>query len=203
LISCSNVTDTDTSYCCDHTDKCCDSGVGRFEVLPSKAQTWATWNTASTQYVVVKTFADASTSTSLSTLASTTSASSITSISTTTSQTAVPTAEETEVPVGLTTAAQAGIGVGAAVGALLIAAIVFLLWKMRKNKKMMMQQQDQETRQPTYQYPYAQPAPMNMNIGATRDPWFRPRSEIKQPQELDGYSSQGYGVRAELPGNPI
>ncbi|KAH6605409.1 hypothetical protein Trco_007116, partial [Trichoderma cornu-damae] len=38
LISCYNVTNTDTSYCCDHTSYCCDSGVGRFNVLPEKPQ---------------------------------------------------------------------------------------------------------------------------------------------------------------------
>lgn len=140
LISCSNVTDTDTSYCCDHTVNCCDSGVGRFEVLPLEPQTWATLNTASSKYIVVRTLADESTSTSLAILASTTAASSTFASTTTTASSiaVVATAEPTEAePEGLTGAAKAGIGIGVSVGALLVVAVVFLLWKIWRNKKLM------------------------------------------------------------------
>jgi hypothetical protein len=42
---------------------------------------------------------------------------------------------QTESSPGLSTAAQAGIGVGAAVIALLLAAVVYLLWKLKKKNQ--------------------------------------------------------------------
>ncbi|KAK1987079.1 hypothetical protein LZ30DRAFT_703533, partial [Colletotrichum cereale] len=78
LISCSNVTGIGTSYCCDHAANCCNSGIGRFDILPAEPQVWATWNRESTRFVVVLHTSDSSTSTTALPL---TTSSDITSIS--------------------------------------------------------------------------------------------------------------------------
>ncbi|KAH6956456.1 hypothetical protein DER45DRAFT_269864 [Fusarium avenaceum] len=125
LISCSNVTNSDTSYCCDHNSNCCNSGIGRFNVLPSNPEVWATWNRKATQYVVVGTiFKDESTSTKASATttiissATCTASASVTSASETSmSSSSMPkTTESSEAPSGLSTGAKAGIGAGIGVG---------------------------------------------------------------------------------------
>lgn len=164
MISCSNVTQKDTSYCCLGMEGCCNSGVGRFEVLPSKPYVWAQWNKEAGGYVV-KTPLSAASSSSSSSASSTSLTASGTSTATSKASSAagetsasnesksssdgtrVPTetgapgqggasqpspATETGQPSGLSTAAQAGIGVGAAAGALLVAAVAYLWWKLRK-----------------------------------------------------------------------
>jgi hypothetical protein len=151
LISCQNVTNTDTSYCCDgHRDFCCDSGVARFDVLPSNPQIWATWNVAATSFIVVnKAQASSTPSSSLSSSATTVPTQTATSLtseqppSTTTtyarenpSQSSQSSqAEPNQSPSGLSTAVQAGIGAGVGVVVILIAAIGFLVWKLRRTKK--------------------------------------------------------------------
>ncbi len=167
LTSCYNVTRKDTSYCCAGVANCCDSGAGRFEVLPAQPYTWALWDDAKTQYVVktpLSTAASSSTSSTTSTatsssttIASTTShasdqTTSSSSVSTPSSGTGTRATTETGPPgqsatnqpstdavqsSGLSTGAQAGIGVGAALGALLLAAVAYLSWKLRKTRKAM------------------------------------------------------------------
>ncbi|RYP45963.1 hypothetical protein DL769_011422 [Monosporascus sp. CRB-8-3] len=138
MISCSNATGSDTSYCCDGEAGCCDSGVGRFEVLPSNAITTATWNSASSRYLLVATLSSAKTSqmlTSTSTPARTTSSTSSPSeesdvppASTRTPDTASQLSSE------LSPGAKAGIGVGVSLGALILAVLAGILWKMRNTK---------------------------------------------------------------------
>ncbi|KAL7941560.1 hypothetical protein V8C42DRAFT_334922 [Trichoderma barbatum] len=132
LISCSNVTNTDTSYCCDHTNGCCDTGAGRFKVLPKEPKVWATWNNEATAYKVVGTVYTGSPST---TSRVPTKAASTATVTTTTS--AGPTnssPSQFDQSSRLTTGAKAGIGVGVAVGVILIAVIAFLAWKLRQRK---------------------------------------------------------------------
>ncbi|RSM12407.1 hypothetical protein CEP52_002494 [Fusarium oligoseptatum] len=140
LVGCSNVTNTDTSYCCDHNANCCDNGVGRFNVYPSKPKPWATWNRQATEYLVVGTMytGDAASSTAEATTTATSESSSAatTSEAITSSTGEAQASEPTEAPApGLSTGAQAGIGVGVGVGALVVAAVIYLFWKMRKNEK--------------------------------------------------------------------
>ncbi|SPJ85628.1 uncharacterized protein FTOL_11409 [Fusarium torulosum] len=132
LISCSNVTNSDTSYCCDHNPNCCNSGVGRFNVLPSNPEVWATWNRKATQYAVVGTmFRDESTSTKASAtttiISSTTYATSASATSTgesSMSSSSVPDKTgSSEAPSGLSTSAKAGIGAGIGVGAVMAVAV--------------------------------------------------------------------------------
>ncbi|QYT04762.1 hypothetical protein H0G86_011663 [Trichoderma simmonsii] len=130
LISCSNVTNTDTSYCCDHTNGCCNSGAGRFNVLPKNPQVWATWDNGATVYKVVGTvFTGTPSTTSRAPTRATT--------RTTTTTSAAPTnssPSQSDQSSGLSSGAKAGIGVGVAVGVILIAVVAFLIWKLRQRK---------------------------------------------------------------------
>ncbi|AEO66599.1 uncharacterized protein THITE_118802 [Thermothielavioides terrestris NRRL 8126] len=149
LISCSNVTKNPTDFCCDNDAGCCDSGIGRFSLLPSDPQPWATWDGTKSQYVVVKplspaTAATTGTSTSISTSTSVPATTTTTaSLAASTSSSALgaaiaPTLAASPQAGGspsLSTAAKAGIGVGAAVGAAMLGVIAFLLWKLNQSKK--------------------------------------------------------------------
>ncbi|TFB01213.1 hypothetical protein CCMA1212_006964 [Trichoderma ghanense] len=133
LISCSNVTNADNSFCCDHTSGCCDSGAGRFNVLPKEAQVWATWNVEASSYRVVGTVY---TGNPTSTSRAPTTTQPTTAAITTTSR-AAPTntsANDSDQSSGLSNGAKIGIGVGVGVGVVLLAAIAFLVWKLRQRK---------------------------------------------------------------------
>ncbi|KPM36212.1 hypothetical protein AK830_g10347 [Neonectria ditissima] len=197
LVSCSNVTDSDTSYCCDHNPGCCNSGVGRFNVFPSEPDTWAIWNKEVTQYTVVHTLSSTE-PTSTTTQAKTTSTSSAkittSTLSTTTREipsptdSAINTPGSSEAPVGLSTGAKAGIGAGAVIGAVITAAIVYLLWKTRKNERAAKENK---------QLPPACHPPPPMDSAWQRS--YYTLKEPQNPQELDGRQYQGYMIRAELP----
>lgn len=138
LISCSNVTDTDTSYCCDHTVDCCDTGVGRFRVLPSDPDVWARFDTKEETYRVVGTmFTGNPTSSETETIA--TSTATTTSSGTTTeadpaNETSSNASDEqgNETSNGLSTGAKAGIGVGAGLAVLLVLALAVFCWRRRR-----------------------------------------------------------------------
>ncbi|KAM5343480.1 hypothetical protein ACJ41O_012017 [Fusarium nematophilum] len=199
LVSCSNVTNSDTSYCCDHNPNCCNSGVGRFNVLPPEPEAWATWNRRATQYAVVGTLFDSEptsttappTTTSMPSTTTTTSAppSPTTVEASSTNDSAADTERSSAEPSGLSTGAKAGIGAGVGVGALVIAAVVYLLWKTRKNDRAA---KENKQSPPDYHGPQMDSA------------WKQPHSmyvpqEPQHPQELHGHQIQGYSVRAELP----
>ncbi|RSM17228.1 hypothetical protein CDV31_003943 [Fusarium ambrosium] len=189
LVGCSNVTNTDTSYCCDHNANCCDNGVGRFNVYPSKPKPWATWNRQATEYLVVGTMytGDAASSTAEATTTATSESSSATTTSEaiTSSTGEAQASEPTEAPApGLSTGAQAGIGVGVGVGALVVAAVIYLFWKMRKNEKAAKE---------------AKHSPPDYGAPQMENAWHQTHYLPKEPQELHGHQFQGYGVRAELP----
>ncbi|KAI0172678.1 hypothetical protein GGR52DRAFT_545653 [Hypoxylon sp. FL1284] len=158
LISCSNVTHSDTSYCCDHVSGgCCDGGVGRFDVFPSDPITTATWDVVKDQFVKIAssttnssaTSSSITTSTSTSTSSSTsTSQSSSSSSSTTTttitssssyvSPTSEPATSEStagSAPTGLSTGGKAGIGVGIGLGAVILAVLAYFIWLVRKKNR--------------------------------------------------------------------
>ncbi|KAI5466744.1 hypothetical protein BGZ63DRAFT_398379 [Mariannaea sp. PMI_226] len=197
LVSCSNVTGTSTSYCCDHTDGCCDSGVGQFQVPPSKPDTWATYNPQSSHYVVLRALTNAPTS-AKTTATGRPGAASTTSrlLPSTTGDKSATTSQAAGSTEGLSSGVKIGIGIGVGVGVLLIATVAFLLWKLRKSKKMMEAQTQAQTQPPNpYAYGPGGWPPMTMNVGAAWSPESRPKSEARMPQELD--SSR---ARAELEG---
>lgn len=154
LISCSNVTNTDTSFCCDGVEDCCNSGVGRMDIQPPNAGIWAAWNSASDGYVVRTPLPTKVSSTSSSTSTSATEEAETSAVSTTStagSNTPTDTAsgqapddqsgqsgqltngdDSSTASSGLSTGAQVGIGVGAAAGAILLAAVAFLWWKYKR-----------------------------------------------------------------------
>ncbi|RGP63541.1 hypothetical protein FLONG3_9847 [Fusarium longipes] len=199
LISCSNVTGSDTSFCCDHNPGCCNSGVGRFNVLPSDPQIWATWDRKATEYAVVSTvFTGESTSTAAAVTSDASSlvTSATSTVITTTSEAAtsssVPdTSASPDDSAGMPIGAKAGIGAGIGVGAVLAAAVVYLLWRMRKNKKAA----EREKQLP--------PAYYGPGVGASwrqsHYPYGTKEFQPQPPQELHGQALQGYSVRAELP----
>lgn len=154
LISCSNVTKSDTSFCCDHARPfCCDEGVARFDVFPSNPQVSARWDVQSTQFVKVLQQTSSSTSSSQASTTSATGSASTTPATTTTlstSQTSTPDAS-TQSSQSLSTAAQAGIGVGAAVLAIALAAVAFLLFKLRKKKALLAEMETQQQHQQQHQ----------------------------------------------------
>ncbi|KAH6691355.1 hypothetical protein F5X68DRAFT_201757 [Plectosphaerella plurivora] len=214
LISCSNVTGIDTSYCCDHTVNCCNSGVGRFDVLPSEPQVVATWNRASSQYITVPTSSKASSTSSApestpTTLVSTSAAPSSTP-SEETSQSAAP-AESTSGPTSggsegeMSIAVKAGIGAGAGAGAILVAVIVYLLLKVRRNKRQLQESRAAPQVLDVYQaYPrYPDPPPHEDTPGkwaAWHDPDVKEtRPRPAERMEMDGRPRQPHWTRVELP----
>jgi hypothetical protein len=133
LISCSNVTQTDTSYCCDHTNNCCDTGVGRFIIQPSQPQTWATFNTASTAYVVVGVMYTSSSTLTPSQPASTTAGA--TTSSTPPSSTSSSASGSGSSGSGSSSTLKIGLGVGIGLGVVVIAlaiALAVLLCRRRR-----------------------------------------------------------------------
>ncbi|KAL2152770.1 hypothetical protein VTH82DRAFT_5955 [Thermothelomyces myriococcoides] len=234
MVSCANVTQTDTFYCCTDRPYCCDRGIGRQEILPPPSVTWATWNPEQTRYNVVNPLATGSTTISSLSSSSTSSSASFSSSSLTSSSSASsrlaeqPSETRTtanpgdpEEPdsgesnfdesTGLTKAAQAGIGVGAVGGALLIAAVAYLWWRLDRTQKVLAayrwpdsstypppapehkyyhQQQPPAERQ--YHSPYQQPAPFE-------SAYFRapaPKHELQGGQ--DCYELQAQNVFVNL-----
>jgi uncharacterized protein (TIGR03382 family) len=87
--------------------------------------------------------------------------------------------------------AKAGIGAGIGAGAVLAVAVVYLLWRMRRNKKAIEQEKQFP---PTYYGP-------GMDASWQQSHYTYGVKELhsQPPQELHGQTLQGYNVRAELP----
>ncbi|KAK4656283.1 hypothetical protein QC762_309960 [Podospora pseudocomata] len=157
IVSCSNVTNTDTAFCCPEDAGCCDSGNGQFDVFPSRPKVWAEWSKSSKKFVVLDALATSTTSRSSSTRVSTSTTpietvSDTKTDSTSNRETASPSPSSTPdfsvppesntspLPVppaseGLTTGAKAGIAVGAVAGTILLIAVVFMAYKLKKYKQ--------------------------------------------------------------------
>lgn len=206
LISCSNVTKSDTSFCCDHARPfCCDEGVARFDVFPSNPQVSARWDTQSTRFVKVLQQTSSSSSSSQASTTSTSAASStsttpVTTTSLSTSQTSNPPSAasdaSTQSSQSLSTAAQAGIGVGAAVLAIALAAVAFLLFKLRKKKALLaeMETQQQQQHQPLHQHQQHQGAGSAFEYKYDNGAGYygHPRHELGDGQprpEMDGQAA--------------
>jgi len=107
---------------------------------------------------------------------------------------------------GLSTAAQAGIGVGAAVGALLVAAVAYLWWKLRKTQQAAKAENAQwQDPQDPYTYPTQNVAQPLVPPYAAQDP--RRKYELQgysEAHELQGqhYYVQGDASSAEMMTQP-
>ncbi|KAK4197162.1 hypothetical protein QBC40DRAFT_107950 [Triangularia verruculosa] len=219
LISCSNVTNKDTSYCCEKTEKanCCDSGVGRLELQPPQPITLALWDGSNRVYTAVSqvsTSSSTSTSTTLST-SSSDPTTSTTSSAVSAKETGPGSSDAEEGPTrapeqasssssgGLPVAAQAGIGVGVAAVVVLLAVIAWLLWKLNKTKQAL------PTATPSLMDPYTQPSPyvqewhkqqQQRDIGELRTGRDWDQHQGLQPSaELPHHSPYGPPQSAELP----
>ncbi|EPE35071.1 hypothetical protein GLAREA_10767 [Glarea lozoyensis ATCC 20868] len=153
VISCQNSTNTDTSFCCDHVSLCCDSGIGRFDLLPRESFISATWNSASTQFVVISAVSSTVATTNSRSTVRTSLASLITTstlqLSSERSQTpAFTSSDSTTIAAGISTSsatgtasvsrgpflsvgAKAGIGVGVIAGVFVAALVGYLMWRLR------------------------------------------------------------------------
>ncbi|KAI4217740.1 MAG: hypothetical protein LQ349_009049, partial [Xanthoria aureola] len=127
LISCENVTSNARDFCCDHNDFCCDDGAGRFRLDTAGEPKRTLGSAASTATKMPKT----------STSTSATSISEATAAVPSGSPSAPPLIPDPELPSspGLSTGAKAGIGIGAALGAIIVLAAIFFLWKWRPSRR--------------------------------------------------------------------
>ncbi|KAL6917525.1 hypothetical protein FSST1_009020 [Fusarium sambucinum] len=185
LILCLNVTGSDTSFCCDHNPGCCNSGVGRFAVLPSNPKgrcssteppqqlhqllrTRRLWSHLQHQHMPLWPVKHASSPAS--------------------DTPALP-----DEPTGISTGVKAGIGAGVGVGAVLVMTVVYLMWRIRKNKKAT----EKEKQLPSTYYGPGTDASWQQHHYELGVKEFTPQP----PQELHGQALPGYNVRAELPAN--
>ncbi len=123
LISCQNVTNNALYYCCDHTNNCCNGGVGRFQLSGTGIPFTTIASSAST--------ATRHLSTSASSLPTTTAASSPSSslVADSPTQTTASLPSATSSPsAGLGTSAKIGIAVGVSAGVVIIAVLSLSLW---------------------------------------------------------------------------
>ncbi|KAL2158289.1 hypothetical protein VTH06DRAFT_4610 [Thermothelomyces fergusii] len=180
LVSCANVTQTDTFYCCNGMADCCSGGIGRQKIEPPPSVTWATWDPEQTRYDVVTPLETQSSSTTTSSSSpfsfssshpTGTPSQSTESNPSPTSETGAPEPGDSTSaePAGLSRAAQAGIGVGAVVGALLVAAVAYLWWKLNRTQKAL--------------------AAANPAVGREedKDPYQQPQPPAQQQQQYQYY----------------
>ncbi|KAK0671468.1 hypothetical protein QBC41DRAFT_270533 [Cercophora samala] len=194
LISCSNVTDKDTSFCCEKTEtgKCCDDGIGRFDVMPPRPVTLALWDSSEGVYTPVAQVLQSS-----STSTTTTSATTPTTESSSTTETGAGGPRETgsgsnnssggstrdgstggsgqdtassSSSGGLPVAAQVGIGAGVAAVVILLSVIAWLIWKLNKTKRYLV-----EPATPFFDPTQQQPSPYVQE-------WYKQQQQQQQQQ---------------------
>lgn len=136
MINCQNVTSNARDYCCDHTNACCDTGVGRFRLGSAGTSVAIIRSSAST---ATRDLASSATSSLRLITVSTSGTSRATGLSTSavTGRASTPASSSSnfDTSSGLSTGAKAGIGVGAALGGIVVLSIIYLLWRKRKLKK--------------------------------------------------------------------
>ncbi|KAI0116792.1 hypothetical protein F4814DRAFT_413987 [Daldinia grandis] len=177
LISCSNVTKDDTWYCCNGVENCYDSGDGRFSVGSHNPTTSATWNAASTKFIVLETTSSTSSTIAISTKDSTASISKSILPNTTSGDSTLGIPANTDIAsqpdntsvVGtaassssdLSDGAKAGIGIGAVIGVLFIVGLIYALWRLQKMKKMFAKEHagNRYYKTPMYRVNVAPPVP--------------------------------------------
>jgi hypothetical protein len=85
----------------------------------------------------------------------------------------------------LSTAAQAGIGVGVAVGALLLAAVAYLLWKLKRTQRMVQASPLAAT---------GSQAGYSPGVEQASAPLYQPAQAYTKSTELPGW--QGYEMQS-------
>ncbi|CAH0027555.1 unnamed protein product [Clonostachys rhizophaga] len=167
LISCTNSTKKENSYCCDFDPGCCDSSRV-FDLLPEKPTIYAVWDDSQKRFVSVGASSTATT----------------TSHAPTNTSSPVGDSEHTW---GLSVGAKAGIGVGAAVLALLVAAVGYLFWKIHRKPaaESMPPQASQHIYPPAVYSARISNNSTQANPIISQEPESHSRSGFKQPSELD------------------
>ena len=131
LINCQNVTSNARDYCCDHTNDCCDTGVGRFRLdsvgTPIKTIR-SSASTATRELSSATSSSRRTTSTSAPERSTADISTSRTVTATETSSQASPSSAP-DTSSRLSGGAKAGIGVGAALGAVGVLGLIFSMWK--------------------------------------------------------------------------
>lgn len=180
LISCQNVTNSDLDFCCDHTDGCCDSGIGRFQV-PSNTDIITLGTSGATISTSAPATSSSTTSSSSpSSIPKTPSSSSISGTSSTVPNTTTPTATHTSPSSALSTGAGVGIGVGCGItGLALISGLIYFCLRRRKLS--------------------IEPTPVQ-NLDMSYEPkQYEPQELYTQPTELHGSQTMWTNPPAELP----
>lgn len=126
LISCQNVTNNALDYCCDHTNNCCNTGVGRFRLSGTGIPFATIASSASTATRHLSTSASSLPTTTALLAASSPSTSSV-AVSPTQTTASLPSATSSP-SAGLGTSAKVGIAVGVSAGVVIIAVLSLCLW---------------------------------------------------------------------------
>lgn len=135
LISCQNVTSNNQDFCCDHSNGCCDSGIGRFRI-GVEATIVATLGSNGASVTLLQSATLTSSIISGQSSAATTSSATSTSASlaTATSLATLPSAAAS--PSNNNTAIGVGVGVGVGVFVLLVLVLGgFCLFRIRSKKR--------------------------------------------------------------------
>lgn len=129
LINCQNVTSNARDYCCDHTNDCCDTGVGRFRLdsVGTPVKTIRSSDSTATRELSSATSFRHTTSTSAP-RRSTTADSTSTTVAATETTPQASSSSPPDTSSRLSGGAKAGIGVGAALGAIVVLGVIFWLW---------------------------------------------------------------------------
>ncbi|KAK4196888.1 hypothetical protein QBC40DRAFT_3836 [Triangularia verruculosa] len=141
---CLNGNDSSTTHCCFLDRNCCNDESAQFEAPPAQPVPTATWNRILARYVTVRLESSTSLpSTSKSTGSTDTTAppTSTTASSTQTTSTSgnVQSQPQQQSSEALPPTTTAGIAIGAIVGAALITAVIYLLWRLNKSQKILEQ----------------------------------------------------------------
>ncbi|OCK76032.1 hypothetical protein K432DRAFT_361103 [Lepidopterella palustris CBS 459.81] len=189
LISCQNVTNNDRDFCCDHSNGCCDSGIGRFRLTVEEIVVATIASGGASQLTTLTTSISSASS---STLASgeTTSTISITpssSIPNPASTPASPAASSSSSATATssssnknTNAVKIGAGVGVPVLIIALSLSCYLIYAWRRKRK---------TKNVELAELHSSPAPQEVEEYGKYSRWQT------MAQELDGRS------RSELPTN--
>ncbi|KAI1327436.1 hypothetical protein F5Y16DRAFT_399432 [Xylariaceae sp. FL0255] len=193
VVSCQNVTKSDSTFCCNGDTNCCDSGDGVFTVFPAPSVTFATWNLAASGYVPIATTSSTVAPSSVppsskTTLSSETTPSGSSPAEATPSSTSSLSPPTSTASSKLSTGAIAGVVVGSFLGLSAVVIPVFFYFKTRRAKRN--QSQPSNTQGMTIP-----DLPQSNNVGS---PQYKSHITSANPLESVSPMPEGFGFPAEL-----